>query len=183
MSSDMNVAKRYAKALFAAAQEKSAIQQVEEDLRTVVQTIDHHADLKKMLLHPNIDSSVKKNLLKGIFEGKVSEIVYNLIQLLVERRRESILPSLLQQYVSIADEALGQASATVFTPVALSEAEMKEIARTFGEKVGKTVRLEAVIDPSLLGGLKVQIGDRLYDGSIAGKLARLQKTLLQSQAL
>lgn len=183
MSSDTIVAKRYAKALFAVAQEKSAIQQVEEDLRSIVEVIEGNADLKKLLLHPNVDASDKIKMLKGIFEGKVSEPVLSTLQLLVERRRESILRSLLDHYVSIADAALGQASATVYAPFALTEAESREIARQFGRLTGKKIRLESIVDPSLLGGIQVRIGDRLYDGSLSGKLARLQKTLNETQAL
>jgi|HigsolmetaGSP11D_1036233.scaffolds.fasta_scaffold32214_2 F-type H+-transporting ATPase subunit delta len=183
MTKDTIVAKRYAKALFAVAQERSIIQQVEASLRTVVQAIDGNAELKKMLHHPAIAEETKLELLRNIFEGNIEEPVYNILRLLVERRREALLPALLQYYVGIADAALGQASAVVYSPFALTEAESREIAETFGRLTGKTIRTESVIDPSLLGGIQVRIGDRLYDGSLSGKLARLHKSLNETQAL
>lgn len=107
----------------------------------------------------------------------------NTLQLLIERRREEALEAFVKAYVKIANDALGQANATVYTPVKLSEAELNDIAATFGKLTGKQIRVESVIDKSLLGGIQVRIGDRLYDGSLSGKLKRLERTLNQSQAL
>ncbi|WP_086626415.1 ATP synthase F1 subunit delta, partial [Escherichia coli] len=71
----------------------------------------------------------------------------------------------------------------VYTPVALSEQELQQVASTFSTLTSKQIRVESVIDKSLLGGLQIRVGDRLYDGSLSGKLKRLERTLNQSQAL
>jgi F-type H+-transporting ATPase subunit delta len=102
--------------------------------------------------------------------------------LLIERRRDGILSVLLIDYVKIASEALGQADAKVYTPIAITPEQEREIAAEFSKITGKTVRVETIIDRSLIGGIKVRIGDRLYDGSLSGKLDRLHKSL-KSQAL
>ncbi|WNQ11552.1 F0F1 ATP synthase subunit delta [Paenibacillus aurantius] len=183
MSQDTIVAKRYAKALFEVARGRNQIAQVEEELAAVVSSIRENADFRRLLEHPNLDASVKTNLLTGIYEGKVSEAVFNTLRLLVDRGRESLLPYLLNDYVKIANEELGQAKAIVTTPLPLTAEETEHIAAQFGQLTGKTIRVENVIDSSLLGGLQVRIGDRLYDGSLSGKLNRLQKTLAGSQAL
>ncbi len=183
MSSDTIVAKRYAKALFEAAQEQGVSAQVQTDLQSVVGIIAGNSDFEKLLQHPNIDSSVKVNLVKEAFAGKVSELVFNTLQLLITRRRESLLEDLLGYYSTIANDALGQANAKVSSPYALSDKEEKAISEQFGKLTGKKIAVETIIDPSLLGGIQVRIGDRLYDGSFSGKLARLQKTLKQTKAL
>jgi F-type H+-transporting ATPase subunit delta len=183
MSRDTIVAKRYAKALFELAQGKNQIAQVEDELGQIVGIIHDNVDLEKLLTHPNIDTSKKIALLNQLFAGKVSEIVLNTICLLVERRREDLLSSLLEDFVLIANEALGQAQATVTTPLALTEHEAQEIAERFSQISGKKIQISNVVDPSLLGGLTVRIGDRLYDGSLSGKLGRLEKSLQVSQAL
>jgi F-type H+-transporting ATPase subunit delta len=181
--SDVVVAKRYAKALFEVAQEKAIISQVEEELKAVVTAIQDHVDLQKFMNHPNIGASVKTDLLKKIFAGKVSEPVWNTLQIIIDKGREGILNALVNDYVKIANEALGQANATVYTAVALSEAQLAEIAAHFSKLTGKTLRLDSVTEPKLLGGIQVRIGDRLYDGSLSGKLNRLAKSLNQTQAL
>ncbi|TBL72951.1 F0F1 ATP synthase subunit delta [Paenibacillus thalictri] len=183
MSRDLNVAKRYAKALFEVAQERNLVSQVEGELRAVVEALQSASDLQRLIQHPGIDIGVKKGLLKQIFEGKVSDVVFNTLQLLVDRRREDILNVLVLYYVEIANEALGQASAVVYSPFELSDAELTQIKERFGQLTGKSIRATSVVDKTLLGGIKVRIGDRLYDGSLSGKLQRIQKALNQSQAL
>ncbi|WP_248929371.1 F0F1 ATP synthase subunit delta [Paenibacillus hamazuiensis] len=183
MSRDLNVAKRYARALFEVAKERNAVSQVEEELRAVSAAFDSNRDLQKLVQHPGIDVDVKKGLLKQLFENNVSDMVYNTLQLLVDRGREDILGALKLYFTDIANEALGQANATVYTPFELSETELSQIKDQFGKITGKTIRVDSVIDKSLLGGIQVRIGDRLYDGSLSGKLQRIQKVLNQSQAL
>jgi F-type H+-transporting ATPase subunit delta len=174
MSNETIVAKRYAKALFELAKEKNEVSQVEADLQAIVSSIQSNADLQKLLSHPNIDASKKTELLNTLFLGKVSDAVLNTVCLLVERRRENILVELLSDYVKIANEALGQAKAIVSSPIALSPEELQHIAASFSQLTGKKIQVQQVIDPSLLGGIQVRIGDRLYDGSLSGKLQRLQ---------
>jgi len=183
MSQDTIVAKRYAKALFELAKEQSKIAEVEEELKSVLVILQQNPDFEKLIKHPGLGLDAKKALLKNVFEGKLSETSYNTLQLLVENGREELLNALVNYYVAIASEALGQAQATVYTPVELSEAELNHIAATFSKLTSKQIRVESVLDKSLLGGIQVRIGDRLYDGSLSGKLERLQKTLNQTQAL
>jgi F-type H+-transporting ATPase subunit delta len=177
MSRDLNVAKRYAKALFEVAQEKGIIAQVEAELAAVTGAFKNESDLQKVVQHPGIEIGAKKALLQQLFEGKVSDIVFNTLQLLIDRRREDIIGALQLYYVDIANASLGQANAIVYTPYELSEAETNGIKEQFASITGKTIRVETIIDKSLLGGIQVRIGDRLYDGSLSGKLQRLQKAL------
>lgn len=174
MSTETIVAKRYAKALFELAQEKNEVAEVEADLQALVSAIHNNSDLQKVLSHPNIDSSKKTTLLDALFQGKVLDDVLNTVGLLVDRRREGILQELLTDYIKIANEALGQAKAIVTTPLALSDSESQHIAASFSQLTGKKIQVQQVINPSLLGGIQVRIGDRLYDGSLSGKLQRLQ---------
>ncbi|MFC0216399.1 F0F1 ATP synthase subunit delta [Paenibacillus chartarius] len=183
MSSEYTVAKRYAKALFDLAQEQGIVSQVEEDLSAVITIIKENVELNQLLLHPNIESSAKTNMLKQLFEGRVSEAVLGTIILLVTRGREEVLPYVLADYVQIASEALNQATAYVTAPYELSDADKASVAEHFGKLSGKTIRVHTTIDKSLLGGIKVRIGDRLYDGSLSGKLNRLEKKLTETQAL
>lgn len=177
MSGDTNVAKRYARALFEVAREQNLIAQVEEELRSVLEAIRVNADFGKLLQHPNIATAAKIDMLKNVFGGRLSDTVFHTLCLLIENRREDVLSYVLDDYVAIANEALGQASAIVTTPSPLSDKEKEEITERFGKLTGKKIRVENVINASLIGGMQVQIGDRLYDGSLAGKLARLEKSL------
>lgn len=183
MSSRSIVAKRYAKALFEIAQSQGQLAPVEEDLRSIVAVVNENEELEKYLQHPNIASKAKVELLDKIFRGKVSDLALNTIQLMVERKRHDLFPTLLEYFVKIANEALGQDNAVVYTPQPVTEEQAEVIADNFSKISGKKIRIENVVQPELLGGLQVRIGDRLYDGSLFGKLNEMQKMLKQSQAL
>jgi F-type H+-transporting ATPase subunit delta len=182
MNSHQTVAKRYAKALFEIANQQNITAEVEEQLKALVMAIQENADLEKFLHHPNITASAKMDAVKNGFKGGLSDAVANTLQLLLERGREASIASLLEGYVKITNEALGRANAIVSSPYPLSDKESAEITKFFSQLTGKKIRLEQQIDKSLLGGIQVRIGDRLYDGSLKGKLSNMQKTLLNTQA-
>ncbi|CAG7655609.1 F0F1 ATP synthase subunit delta [Paenibacillus allorhizosphaerae] len=183
MSQDTIVAKRYAKALFELAKEQNRVAEVEAELRGIETALKQNVDFRKLIVSPGLDASVKAGLIKSVFEGQISETTMNTLLLLIQKGREELLEALITYYMGIASEALGQANATVYSPIALNDAELSQIAATFSQITGKQIRVESVLDKSLIGGIQVRIGDRLYDGSLSGKLQRLQKTLNQSQAL
>ncbi|MEX1029454.1 MAG: F0F1 ATP synthase subunit delta [Paenibacillaceae bacterium] len=183
MNSHQTVAKRYAKALFEIASQQNITGEVEEQLRALVTTIQGDADIEKFLHHPNISVSVKIDAVKSGFKGGLSDAVVNTLQLLLERGREASIPALSEGYVKIANESLGHAKAVVSSPYPLSDKEVEEITTFFSKLSGKSIRLEQQIDKSLLGGIQVRIGDRLYDGSLKSKLANLHKSLVNSTAI
>jgi F-type H+-transporting ATPase subunit delta len=162
--------KRYARALFEVASERGNIDQVEADLGAVVQAVEQSEDLAKILLHPHIAADAKKSLMDELFKGKVGEETFHFLNVLVESGRESQLVEIYRFYVQLANEARGIADAVVTSAKPLTEEEQAELAKEFGQKLNKKLRLTAVVDPSILGGIVVKIGDRLYDGSLKTKL-------------
>lgn len=182
MSRGSVVAKRYAKALFDVAQQQNIVQDVEQQLRGLSGALEQDAEILKFLGYPNIDTARKLAVLKDALAGKISDAVLNTVELLVTRGRQEDIPGVYEAFTKIAGEATGQANATVYTAMQLSDSELEKVVAQFSKIVGKSIRAEQVVEPSLLGGVQVRIGDRLYDGSLSGKLARLEKTL-KSQAL
>lgn len=182
MTKDLTAAKRYAKALYEAAKERHIVDQAIRDMRDA-STVLADPDLLLVLTHPRIEASSKAELLRSAFEGKVSDIVLNTLFVLLDRKRVGLIPAVYEQFVKIADEAMGRAEAVVFSPLALSAQEAAAIEVSFTALTGRTIHVSNIIDESLLGGFKVRIGDKVYDGSLSGKLKRLEKELQASQAL
>lgn len=176
MSRDTVVAKRYAKALYSAAVEKGITLEVEEQLKTVVEVLHLDLEVRRFILAPRISQSDKLNVLRTALQGKVSPTVMNTVELLVERGRTDIFADLLETYIKIEGDALGIGDATVYSTYALSQEEQDSVAAEFSQLTNRKIRVTNLIDKSLLGGLKVVIGDTLYDGSLSGKLARLEKS-------
>ncbi|WP_438348813.1 F0F1 ATP synthase subunit delta [Paenibacillus sp. FA6] len=176
MSRDTVVAKRYAKALFEVASQEQGTLEVEQELKAIVGAIQSNDEIERFLTTPNISDSDKLNALNRALQGKLSQSVINTVELLVKRRRTDILPDLLESYVKLKGDSLGMADANVYSTYPLNEHEQEAVAAEFGQVVHKTIRVNNIVDKSLLGGLKVVIGDTLYDGSISNKLARLEKS-------
>jgi len=177
MSRGSVVSKRYAKGLFQAAQEKGLVAETEAQLKLIVDVIEGDAEFRGFLKAPNITFATKKQVLLQAFGAEVSPIVLNTVGLLIERGREGELPAVLASYLQVAGDALGRADAFVASSAPLSAEEQTKLGERFGALLGKKVRVTNTVNPELLGGLTVRIGDTLYDGSLKGKLERLDKTL------
>src|SRR5690606_22703933 len=109
MSRDIVVAKRYARALFELAAAGKVVSQVEQELKLIVDAVTTDEQLNKFLDLPNVQLQNKMQLLKEVFGDKLSELVYNTLQLMIERGRQSLISNLYESYVKISGEALGQA--------------------------------------------------------------------------
>lgn len=174
------VAKRYAHALFEVAKEHGKIEQVEKDIVTISQTVKEHQELNKVLKHPSVTTAEKKAIFESLLE-KMSEEVRNFIFLLIDRQREMELAEVTKEYIELANDTRGVLNATVTTAKPLSSQEEQQLADRFGQLINKKLRVETKIDSDIIGGVVVKIGDRLYDGSIAGKLSRVQQHIKQSE--
>jgi F-type H+-transporting ATPase subunit delta len=177
MSRGSVVAKRYATALFNLAQEQGLVSETEEQLKLIVNVVENNTDIRAFLKAPNITLEMKIQTLKGALQDKAAVNVLNTIGLLLERGRINELSSVLAAYQQVAGEALNRADAYVTSAHLLSEDEKTKVAANFGTLLGKTIRVTNTVNPELLGGLTVRIGDTLYDGSLKGKLERLDKAL------
>lgn len=164
------VAKRYARALFEVAKERGLIDQIEAELKDIVSAINQNEELTKILTHPQISVGAKKDLFKDLFSAHIAKETQNFLDILIENGREMDLAAISAAYVGQANEERGIADAVVTTAKALSAEEQEQLAEKFGKIINKKLRIQTVIDPSILGGVVVKIGDRLYDGSIKSKL-------------
>lgn len=176
MSGELTIGKRYAKALFELAKEKDQLDQVEAELKAVIQMF---ADRKTsdFFLHPSISVQQKLEVLNKALSGKISDTLLDTLQLLVERRRESAIGAVSSMYTKLVDAYRGRATAIVYTPIPLSEQEHRQVAEFFSKETGKEIRVINEINKELLGGMQVRIGDRLYDSSLSSKLAEMKKIL------
>jgi F-type H+-transporting ATPase subunit delta len=172
------VAKRYALALFQIAKEQQLLGVVEEELRVVKEVFVYNTDLKALLKSSKLTIDKKKEILTTAFTS-VNPYVLNTLMILIDRHREDEIIEVANQFLELANEEKGIADAQVISTRELTDAEREAISTTFGAKVGKkSLRIENIVDSELLGGVKLRIGNRIYDGSLRGKLDRLERKLL-----
>lgn len=172
------VAKRYALALFQIAKEHQILDAVEEELRAVKEVLQYNMDLKAVLKSSKLSIEKKKEILKEAFSS-INVYVLNTFLLLVDRHREDEMVEVANQYIELVNNEMGIAEAEVYSVRPLTEKEREALSSTFAAKIGKkSLQIENFVDSDMLGGLKLRIGNRIYDGSLRGKLDRLQRKLL-----
>lgn len=171
------VAKRYAVALFQLAKEQNALDRFEAELRTIKQVFNENEDFLTVLSNPKLSIDRKKLMVKEAFSS-FSQMTLNTLYLLLDRHREDMILDVADEFIELANNEHGIAEAKVFSVRPLSEDEKTGISSVFAAKVGKvSLKIENVVDKSLIGGVKLRIGNRIYDGSVKGKLERLEREL------
>jgi len=176
--SNSTVAKRYALALFRLAKEHQLLDQMENELRVVKEVVKDNGDLGAVLKSPKLTNEKKKEIVKEAFSG-ASIYVLNTLMILIDRHREDYIEAVADYFIEFANDERGIAEALVYTTRPLTEAEKQALSSTFAAKVGKqSLRIENIVDTNLLGGIKLRIGNRIFDGSLRGKLERLERQLL-----
>ena len=177
MSNSM-VAKRYALALFQIAKETSALGVIEEELRVVKEVVQYNPDLKVVLSSSKLSKEEKKEIIKASFTS-VNVNVLNTLLILIDRHREDQIVEVANEFLELANNEMGIAEAKVYSTRELTDAEREGISSVFAKKVGKkSLKIENIVDSNLLGGIRLRIGNRIYDGSLRGKLDRLERKLL-----
>ncbi len=176
---ERRVVRRYAKALFHAAQRTGAIDRVESDLGLVAYTLETIPSLMEAVRSPVIPRDRKKALLRDLFADKVHEVTLSFLDLLIEKRREEVVLETEPEYVLLADEARGIVKAEVTTAVPLTPEEERRLAAKLCQTTGKTIEVSTIVDPDIIGGVTVKIGDTVIDGSIRGQLEALREKLME----
>ncbi|MDE3840311.1 F0F1 ATP synthase subunit delta [Bacillus methanolicus] len=172
------VAKRYALALFQLAKEHRLLDQMEQELRVVKEVIIQNNELKAVLKSPKLPNEKKKEILKEAFSS-ANTYVLNTLMILIDRHREDYIADMADHFIELVNDEKGIAEAKVYSVRPLTEAESEALSSVFASKVGKqSLRIENIIDSNLLGGIKLRIGNRIFDGSLRGKLERLERQLL-----
>ncbi|MFD3446676.1 F0F1 ATP synthase subunit delta [Microbacteriaceae bacterium 4G12] len=180
MSKDI-VAKRYAVALFQIAKEKHMLEMFEEELRAIQEVFLTSKELHLFLNQPNITGEKKKDVILKAFSS-VSRPVLNTLFLLIDNHRDDIITDIADAYFELANQERNVADALVYSIRPLTEEEKVGIAEVFAKRAGKdAIRIKNIVDENLLGGIKVRIGNRIYDGSLQGKLARIQRELMKNR--
>ena len=174
-------AQRYAKAVFSLGVDTGEFERIGQEIEAVVSALDSNASLRGILLNPQHDAEAKRAVVEAIAVKKgFSSTTKNFLLLLVDRGRLSLLPDILRSYQGLSDEKAGRMKATVVTASQLTEPLIKEIVSSLEKKTGKKISISSEVDPALLGGVVIKIGDIIYDGSIKTQLHKLKDNIMKT---
>ena len=176
--SQSTVAKRYAEALFQLAKEQNNISEVSVDLKELAKAIESTPELLSLLQAPKISTDKKKEILVGVLTSAAPAVV-NTVKFLIDKKRINELTVVAEEFQTLAAASQGAAEAVVYSTRALTDEERAEISASFAQLVGKQkLEITNLIEPSLIGGIRVQIGNYIYDSTVASKLEGLKRTLV-----
>lgn len=176
------VSKVYGDALFEAAMEKQTLDTAFEEVSALQVIFQENPDLVRTLNHPKIVKEEKISILENIFSGKVSDELMGFLTIIVEKGRQNDIPSIFAYFMGRVKEYKKIGTAYVTSAVELRESQKAQIK----EKLLKTTsyrefEMDFSVDPSLIGGLVIRIGDRVVDSSIKTQLYELKRELSKLQ--
>jgi len=174
-----STARHYAAAVFQLAQEEGAFGPWLERLGRLRQLLEE-SDLGQALADPSLRIAQKLQLCRAVLERDraIDRLAGNLLLVLVSSQRQRLLPAIEEGYHQLVDKREGRVLARLTTAVPVSRADQLQLAKQLSQRLNLEVRFEADVDPSLLGGAVVRLGDRVFDASLTARLQQLRQDLL-----
>lgn len=177
MTVNTTLARRYAVAVYALAVERNAVERIGADLERIASIVDLDERTKQFFLAPVISRDEKERVLAKAFDGHVDEVAFHTLLLLVRKHRETLLASILEEYRALQLAGRGVESLTIASARPLSGDALKRLVERVEAVYGKRFEPRLVVDATLVGGARLMMGDRLIDGTVAGRLDEIARQL------
>lgn len=171
----------YSDALLSAAQKNGALEQVVSDIVGVGDLFQGNRGLLERVIIGSKSTDETDALIVKAFGGKVHELVLNLLRLLNSKSRLALVPALAERVRRDSDRLLGRCRVRVVSAKPLTTEQSQTLIRQLQDRLGLVPVLEYSVDPSLIGGLVIRVGDLQFDSSIRSRLEQLRKNLLEGK--
>ncbi|AXC49639.1 F0F1 ATP synthase subunit delta [Paracoccus suum] len=172
------VAGRYAQALFDIARQDGSVERLSGEVKALTETLEGSDELRAALASPVLTREDQGRVVSAVAERmNLSPELKNTLALMAQNRRLFALPHFLKALDQLSADARGEVTAEVVTAQPLSAEQTERLIRSLGEKSGKTVKLNASVDESLIGGMIVKLGSKMIDTSVRSRLSSLQNTM------
>ncbi|MBB6430412.1 ATP synthase F1 subunit delta [Algisphaera agarilytica] len=168
----------YAQALVELAESENQLDSVAEEVADLSSLLESDADLVRLVENPIIDSQARAGMVERLFSGKVSDLLYRFLQVVNQKERLGSLPSITGAFGQIMAEKRNQLDVEAFVAQPMDDATAGRVANGLGASMGKQVNLVQHVDESLIGGLKLRIGDQMIDASVQSQLNRIEQQLI-----
>lgn len=175
MHQESKVSRRYAKSLLDFAIEQNSLKAVAEDMVLVADTCANSRDLTNLLKSPIVKTDKKVAILLQIFGGKVGSITSKFIQVLAKKNREGIIGDIANSFTTLYKAHQGIVTAELISATPL-DADLKSKAAKMLSQFGDKTELIEKVDPSLIGGFILRVGDRQFDESVSSKIRAIKRT-------
>ena len=171
-------ARRYAQAVFEIASESNELERWLDDLTQLADSITND-EFRQTLAAPRISMAQKEALIRESMGSSVGPLALNLMALLTSRGQVGMLPGIADRFQEMLDAHQGVERAEVVSAVSLTGEQQQQVTQMLNELSGKDVRLTTRVDPEILGGLVIRVGDKVMDGSARTRLQNMRRELAQ----
>ncbi|GIK87687.1 MAG: ATP synthase subunit delta [Betaproteobacteria bacterium] len=176
MAERTTIARPYADAAFETARDANQLPGW-SGMLALAQAIAADGRMAEALASPKLDAAEKASLFLSVGGERFSDPMRNFVRILVEADRAVLLPEIRALFEARRDEAEGVAKARIESALPLAQAQVDEIASALAARLRKRVETSVEVNPSLIGGARIFVGDTVIDGSVRGKLAAMQQAL------
>jgi F-type H+-transporting ATPase subunit delta len=173
------IAQVYARSLFEVAQEKGNLDEVREQVGQFADALDENHDLSVFFFSPYFSTEEKKDGLHKLLDGADDSVV-NFLELLTEKHRMPAIHRIRREFDHLWQEANKLLPVSITSAVELDRATVDQIGSAIGESTGRKVELTSAVDPDILGGLVVRVGNSILDASIRNRLEQLRKQVAKA---
>ena len=174
---NIQLATKYARAIFELAQEENKLDDYDNDLSLIQEDVFTIPDAVTFFKNPLVPHQAKKDLLTKAFKGEISDNVMNFLLLLTDKNRIGIFNEIYEIFTNLKNDAQGILVADVTTAFPLTKAQESKIGMKLAAVTHKRIQIRRHEDKNILGGVIVRIGDKRIDGSAAGRLQALKSSL------
>ena len=178
--STRTISRRYAGALYEEAERSSQLDAVDEDIAMIRESLEGAPELVRFFESPVISRTRKESVIKALFSERVQSTTLRFLLLMIGKGREQLFPDVVSEYQDLRDAQKGVVPVSARVATGVSEEERAHLLQTLEQHLGSKVRLSLLHDASLLGGIVIQIGDMVYDGSFQNQLKSLRERLEDS---
>ena len=173
---------RYAKALFAVAQEENAYDEYSKSLNEVAKAFNECPEMKDGLSNPIYPLDARAKVMEYVVETMgITGVIKNFLNLIVQKKRAEFLPEIAEAFQALVDQHNNVCQGSVVSATELSDELKGKVQATLEKLTGKKVQLTAEVDPSIIGGIIARVGDLVLDGSIKSQLAGLKESIKGSE--
>jgi F-type H+-transporting ATPase subunit delta len=172
------LAQVYGRSLFQVALEQGKLDELREQIGQFADALDQNRDLAVFFFSPYFSTAEKQDALGSLLEG-ADEILLNFLSLLIENHRMPVIFRIRQQYERLWEEENRLLPVEITSAIELDQATTESLGRTIGERAGRKVTLAARVDPDILGGIVVRVGNSILDASIRNRLEQLRRHVAQ----
>jgi len=177
--SEIQVASRYANSLLDLAQERNTLDAIKSDLESFLAVLKATPELKAALRNPIISPDKKFSIVKEVFSPSVNEIVIRFFKIVISKGRAEVLYETAKEFVNGYNRINGVIKASIVSAIPLTDENKAEVQRVVEEATQKKVLLKTLVEPDLIGGFVLTVGDKQFDASISSSLSKLKKEFIQ----